>query len=92
MQLLDAEAGKPIQYKLVRHSLDSDVKYQALSYVWGDSGEKRTIACDDRRLEVTASLHDALIQLCANNGIRENSLVWIDAICIDQGNVIEKTA
>ncbi|KAE9367363.1 HET-domain-containing protein, partial [Stipitochalara longipes BDJ] len=92
VQLLDAEAGRPIQCELVCRSLDSDVKYQALSYVWGDSRERRTISCDGRRLDLTTSLYDALVQLCANNKIRDNSFVWIDAICIDQGNVIEKTA
>ncbi|RDL34312.1 HET-domain-containing protein [Venustampulla echinocandica] len=92
VQLLDAEAGRPIQCKLVRGSLDSDVNYQALSYVWGDPGKRRSIAFNDRRLGVTAGLHDALLQLRANNGIRENSLMWIDAICIDQSSVTEKNS
>ncbi|KUJ13256.1 HET-domain-containing protein [Mollisia scopiformis] len=92
VQLLAPENGKPIQCKLVQRSLDSNVEYQALSYVWGNSNDKRAIACNDRRFEVTASLHEALVQLRANNGIRKNSLLWIDAICIDQSNIAEKTA
>lgn len=92
VQLLEVEAGRPIQCKLVHRPLDRDTQYQALSYVWGNSGVKESIDCNGRRLEVTANLHAALIQLCAFNEIRENSLVWIDAICIDQGNITEKTA
>ncbi len=85
IQILDAEAEKPIECRLVRHSLHSGVKYQALSYVWGDPDVTRSIACEGRRFDVTNNLHDALLQLRANNEIRENSLLWIDAICIDQG-------
>ena len=40
-------------------------------------------------LEVTASCHEALLAL-RQAGIREP--IWIDAICIDQQNVLERNA
>lgn len=92
IEILKAEAESPIECRLVRHSLDSCIKYQALSYVWGDPDVTRSIACEGRRFDVTNNLHDALLQLRKNNEIRENSLFWIDAICIDQGNIQEMTS
>ncbi|KAL8347259.1 hypothetical protein RB601_003225 [Gaeumannomyces tritici] len=77
--------------------------YEALSYVWGSQENKLPIyiqstdkgGCssatpttgDDHCLLVTANLHKALS--CVRNRLLERVL-WIDAVCIDQGNEDEK--
>jgi hypothetical protein len=61
--------------------------YEALSYVWGDSKEPLPIFIHGNRFEVTSNLHAALTQL-RNHSL--DRILWIDAICIDQKNLVEK--
>lgn len=53
--------------------------YEALSYTWHGQALTKTIFCDERSLQVTHSLHDALHALRRPSTSR---LLWIDAICI----------
>jgi hypothetical protein len=80
--------------------------YDALSYVWGDPSESKLIICDGSFIRVTANLHAALLRL-RHAGSPENSCyhhkpwgysfpdippMWIDAFCIDQSNINERTS
>lgn len=61
--------------------------YSALSYVWGCPEKTQYISIGSRNLSITANLHAALSRL------RDNFLeriLWVDAICIDQGNLRER--
>lgn len=61
--------------------------YTALSYVWGDPTDLKTIWVDDSPVSVTASLCSAL------RGLRDATRVlrlWADALCINQGDNEEK--
>jgi hypothetical protein len=61
--------------------------YEALSYVWGDETKTLPIFIGKHRFNVTENLHAALSRL------RDHSLeriIWVDAICINQGNEEEK--
>ena len=62
--------------------------YIALSYVWGNLSQKLPLLCDSRILEVTQNLRDALCELY-KRGLT-SSLMWVDAICIDQDSVQER--
>ena len=64
--------------------------YIALSYVWGDPTRSHDILVDGKRLPITSNLYDALraLQKDATSEIR----VWADAICINQGDSVEKSA
>ncbi len=55
-------------------------KFKALSYVWGDPSLKVPILLNSKRYDVTKNCYGALLRL------RElgETIVWIDAICIDQ--------
>lgn len=73
--------------KLVVVDLRTMCKYEALSYVWGSTGNHDYIVINGMRLQIPAKLTDAL------RGIRYKSLVrtvWIDAICINQDDVLER--
>jgi hypothetical protein len=61
--------------------------YGALSYVWGDTTQSRTITCNGQAIQVTINLADALFRL---RDEQATELVWIDALCIDQDNVLER--
>ncbi|RSL52544.1 hypothetical protein CEP54_010861 [Fusarium duplospermum] len=75
----------------VHHVLaESDEEYQALSYVWGDISSSlapHSIETPEGVLQISFSLHSAL------QAIRDptfDTLLWIDAICINQDSVTEK--
>ncbi|KAI0886291.1 HET-domain-containing protein [Annulohypoxylon maeteangense] len=61
--------------------------YDALSYTWGDLQKTNEIAVDGQALGITRNLYMALVKLRSPT---ESRCLWIDAICIDQGNVQER--
>ncbi len=59
-----------------------------MSYTWGElGGARETIEVDGRHLPVQRNLFDFLRQLQVYN---ESWLLWIDAVCIDQGRLQER--
>ena len=66
--------------------LDSKPNYIALSYVWGDTTFRQPISVNGCLLGITKNLHGALYNLRAQLESRD---LWVDAICIDQGNIPE---
>lgn len=59
------------------------IPYEALSYVWGNKESTEMIRVDGCLLKVTENLFEALSSL---RKAREDRLIWIDAICIDQSH------
>lgn len=65
-------------------------QYEALSYAWGSRKSPRTIyigASDRATLRVTPNLRTALQHLRFPDRTR---VMWVDALCIDQANDVEK--
>ncbi|MCJ1306637.1 hypothetical protein MMC25_000280 [Agyrium rufum] len=63
--------------------------YHALSYVWGDPTDQRVIAVNWTPFFVTANLYSLLSRLrVIMRG--ERFVLWVDAICIDQSNAVER--
>jgi hypothetical protein len=62
-------------------------QYEALSYVWGSSDKPRSILIDERDLPITVNLHEALLSL---RDPYIERIIWIDAICINQGDKEER--
>jgi hypothetical protein len=61
-------------------------KYEALSYVWGAQENLSTLTLNGQTYYITRNLESAL------RGIRfpdRPVVIWIDALCIDQTNVLE---
>lgn len=61
--------------------------FRALSYVWGSNQLTEELITPDGVLQLTSSLHKALLHLRNRD---KGILLWADAICIDQGNDTEK--
>ena len=92
IRLLLIRKGSPSQelecnFKVVQ--LGSPEAYEAVSYVWGHPSATHSILVDGRRLAITKSAYDiihrrrsALIDQC----------IWIDRICINQGDMVEKAS
>ncbi|KAH9205298.1 heterokaryon incompatibility protein-domain-containing protein, partial [Leptodontidium sp. 2 PMI_412] len=76
---------------LETHSIDAAPPYWALSYVWGAPDMPVVIHIESRDrtayLPITRSCTNAFTSLISSY---KDRYVWIDSICIDQTNVIEK--
>ncbi|OTB15164.1 hypothetical protein K445DRAFT_36833, partial [Daldinia sp. EC12] len=76
----------------------STPRYDALSYTWkqdkdngGNSNEtNKDIVCNNARLSVEVNLFNCLKQL-EKNGRHYDRDLWVDAICIDQGDEAERS-
>ncbi|GAB1316894.1 Folylpolyglutamate synthetase [Madurella fahalii] len=62
--------------------------YAAISYVWGSPKRDRLIVLDGKRVPVTTSAATALRSLRSQWYAR---LFWIDALCIDQDDPLDKS-
>jgi hypothetical protein len=67
----------------------SEPKYRAISYVCGDAQRMQSITVNGSRVSVRHNCHYALWQARLHY---PESRVWIDAICINQLDLEEKTA
>ncbi|KAF1999093.1 HET-domain-containing protein [Amniculicola lignicola CBS 123094] len=66
--------------------------FAALSYVWGDEQDRRNILLNGTVFSVTTSLEIALRALSAKNEFQDDYKIWIDAICINQNDAIERAS
>lgn len=62
-------------------------RYEALSYHWGSPVLTDTIMCNESPTKITRNLHSALRHLRETEHSR---YLWIDALCIDQTNNLER--
>ena len=65
----------------------SERPFEALSYVWGDANDTKTIKIGGVDVSVTQSLEAALRHLRYHDRPRT---LWVDYICIDQNNISER--
>jgi hypothetical protein len=69
--------------------LDNPPSFDALSYTWGAPSKMESILCNGLEMKIGANLHEA-IQTLFSPPISLNLPIWIDAICINQGDDEEK--
>ncbi|OAQ63723.1 heterokaryon incompatibility protein (HET) domain-containing protein [Pochonia chlamydosporia 170] len=82
-----APPDAPIRLELFTVSLsDDNLRYHALSYMWGEHGD-RWIYVNNTAFIIRPNL---LAALKAIRKLSEDTVLWIDAICIDQLAVSEK--
>ena len=76
----------PIQCELFESKLPllgSVGDYSALSYTWGGTYKPCEVMIDGSEMRVTKNVYLALRDL---RSLKENRILWIDALCIDQDN------
>ena len=88
MLLKPGVGGEPITCSLTIISLETCPPFEALSYVWGQARAVRPVMCDGGAVSITQNLDDALRNLRLPTQARR---LWIDAVCIDQQNVDERS-
>ena len=89
LRVLPGEFNSQIRCDLFKSSLVKPPRYKALSYVWGDSSNRRKIVVNGNDVSVTANLELALRRLRAHADGTPLTL-WVDALCINQNNLDER--
>ena len=100
--LQETRTGIP-QCELTTVSLDNKPPFIALSYTWGNPvvQPKNTpgtterccqIICNGRFLDVTQNLYDFLKQAKHGRSLDSEDKIWIDAVCINQNSLKERSA
>ncbi|KAH7377531.1 heterokaryon incompatibility protein-domain-containing protein [Cadophora sp. MPI-SDFR-AT-0126] len=90
IQLLPGPKNSPIECKIVHSDLLSSlVPYECLSYMWGPPTPASTISMNYKSINIRQNLHHALNAIRFPSSIRT---VWIDAICINQHDLLERNA
>lgn len=92
--------GDEVSCNIQHVDLDTAPEYEALSYVWGSpekscrlvvqqvsTGSSQTSPC---QLNITASLYTALRDLRSADDKKERRILWADAVCINQDDIVER--
>ena len=95
IRLLRVDSRIPFRkpkYRLEEHSLAKLPKFEAVSYTWEDQHETESIAVDGKCLRVTPNVFGYLLASGTFIGSLMNTrYLWIDAVCINQSDTIEKS-
>lgn len=83
----EVEKNSPIKCTLTQELIENEPEYEALSYVWSALPGRSAIQVNNRTFFATKNLEAALRTLRRQKSVR---ILWIDAICINQDDQIEK--
>ncbi|ROW01127.1 hypothetical protein VSDG_02830 [Cytospora chrysosperma] len=91
----DDDDHASVRCRLTAWPVDSAPPYHAISYTWGDPDLAARVTVNGRRMEVRQNCEYVLRQARWHGGGGGSSgsasrYYWVDAICIDQGNLEEK--
>lgn len=85
--LLPGAGASKIACLLTEYEQREGLDYHALSYVWGDASITKEITLEGVLFEITENLYSALSHM---RHPTEAKVLWIDAISINQQNIIER--
>jgi hypothetical protein len=87
--ILPNERDAAMKLELEHADLDSDVEYECLSYAWGVNDRDRSITLNGSSFLVSSTLYIALEHL---RHVSQERRIWIDAISINQTDLVERSA
>ncbi|KAM5344512.1 hypothetical protein ACJ41O_013048 [Fusarium nematophilum] len=79
----------PLRGELQEVPFDEAPQYIALSYVWGNATRSQELLIGDWTFKIRPNVFDLLRRLRRTLG---SFTIWIDAICINQANLDERSA
>ena len=88
VKLHKGEGSGLIKCSLACEMLATGAQYEALSYVWGAEEVPQEIILNSQVFKVTRNLEECLRHLRSSTSDRT---LWIDALCINQSDIEEKT-
>ena len=80
-------AEQPLICRTIEHDDEAPRNYEALSYTWGPSDNDRAIELNGQTFPIRHNLWTALHYLRLQD---EPRILWVDAVCIDQSDVLER--
>lgn len=83
----DRDSGSPLRFSIFHTPLVSAPTYTALSYTWGERAGSGLVLIDADHVSVTPNLKHALQRLRRTD---QEVLLWVDALCINQDDVVER--
>lgn len=83
----DLQDNLSASIKYVCFEIEQTLEYETISYSWGDTSLRSTMLVDGKSLNICKSADQALHRVRKATEVRA---VWIDAICINQFDVIER--
>ncbi|KAH7071890.1 heterokaryon incompatibility protein-domain-containing protein [Paraphoma chrysanthemicola] len=92
IRILELQPGRgtePFQGRFIVASIDSNVEYDALSYMWGDPTPVDKILVAGAAIPLASNLSTAL-RYIRNSKEPQPARIWIDAICINQDDIRER--
>jgi hypothetical protein len=87
LELFPGVGHDAIIIELTVYPLANAPKFDAISYVWGDSKKIVPVQCNRSTLNITMNLRAALVRVRYPDRPR---IVWADAICINQRHIKER--
>ncbi|OIW24463.1 HET-domain-containing protein [Coniochaeta ligniaria NRRL 30616] len=84
----NADASRPT-CNLEAFALDNAPPFTALSYAWGDASQRSLMEVNGKDLSITSTLDSTLRHLRLPDRARK---LWIDQICINQADDVEKAS
>jgi hypothetical protein len=87
---LRRDTDGPIRADISIFALEDAPKYCALSYTWGLPGLPCYVFLNGKRIEIRNNLHQCLQKLREEE--EGGGYLWIDQICINQSDVLERNA
>ncbi|KAK4505368.1 hypothetical protein PRZ48_003331 [Zasmidium cellare] len=88
LTILPGATDNAIKCRLRSTRINANTSYEALSYTWGDAHLCRNIIVNGQQFAVTTNLEQALRALRRCDRRRT---IWVDAVCIDQSDLLEKS-
>lgn len=89
VELQPGEGNEKIKLKIRNYELRNKLRYFALSYVWGNDKPTNEINLNKSPFLVQDNLYSALLHI---RDPKEVKTLWIDAICINQDDHLERTS
>lgn len=91
LKVLPGALGDPVCCEMEHVSLNSAPRYTALSYVWGANTTGHEIRLNGHQFYIGVNLLVALDQLRSYGEGFTTRHVWVDAICINQNDIKERS-
>ncbi|KAK3633398.1 hypothetical protein LTR56_015812 [Elasticomyces elasticus] len=90
IRLLPNRAANTIRCETAVASLSSNPTYIALSYTWGAPPDSHAIEIDGQEVHIRKNLWRFFHRFNRLH-VDCSAFVWVDSLCIDQNNTVEKT-
>ena len=81
------DSSVPLECSILKTRLELAPVYSALSYTWGNDAATVSLSINGLSFMIRPNLHSALLAL---RYVSLKRILWVDAVCINQNDAIEK--